>query len=70
MSFAAAATPVLTQVLNPLEASLIGFNTNPYFIGITMLLLNLGGRFLAMEVTKEQEKFYYEDWNGSLLSMC
>ena len=67
MSFAAAATPVLTQVLNPLEASLIGFNTNPYFIGITMLLLNLGGRFLAMEVTKEQEKFFQHTWVRAVL---
>lgn len=32
-------------------------NSNPYFIGIMMLLLNLGGRFLSLEVTKGQEKF-------------
>lgn len=32
-------------------------NTNPYFIGLMMLLLNLGGRFLSLEITKEQEKF-------------
>lgn len=31
-------------------------NTNPYFIGVMMLLLNLGGRFLSLEITKEQEK--------------
>ena len=41
----AAAAPVL-EAFNPLEASIAAFNTNPYFIGITMLLLNLGGRFL------------------------
>lgn len=64
MSFAgaAASAPVLTHLLNPLEAGLTAFNTNPYFIGITMLLLNLGGRFLAMEVTKEQEKFFQNTW--------
>ena len=32
-------------------------NSNPYFIGIMMLLLNLGGRFLSLEVSKGQEKF-------------
>jgi len=31
-------------------------NSNPYFIGIMMLLLNLGGRFLSLEVSKGQEK--------------
>lgn len=32
-------------------------NSNPYFIGIMMLLLNIGGRFLSLEVSKGQEKF-------------
>ncbi len=60
---ASAATAVeAVQALNPIEALLLGFNTNPYFIGLMMLLLNLGGRFLAMEVTKEQEKFFQNPW--------
>ena len=57
MSFVGSVATTI-PVLNPLEASLVSFNTNPYFIGLTMLLLNLGGRFLAMEVTKDQEKFF------------
>jgi hypothetical protein len=56
---AAAAT---LEALNPLESIISGFNTNPYFIGTMMLLLNLGGRFLAMEVSKEQEKFFSNPW--------
>jgi len=44
--------------LGPVDALLATFNTNPYFIGLMMLLLNLGGRFLAMEVTKGQEAFF------------
>jgi hypothetical protein len=32
-------------------------NSNPYFIGVMMLILNLGGRFLSLEVSKGQEKF-------------
>jgi hypothetical protein len=63
---AAAAAPVL-EAFNPLEVSIAAFNTNPYFIGITMLLLNLGGRFLAMEITKEQEKFFQQTWVRGLL---
>lgn len=57
---AAAATTI--EALNPLETIISGFNTNPYFIGSMMLLLNLGGRFLAMEVSKEQEKFFSNPW--------
>ena len=43
--------------LGPLDSLLGAFNTNPYFIGLMMLILNLGGRFLAMEITKGQEYF-------------
>lgn len=58
---AAAALPAqalaAAQVMNPLDVLMAGINSNPYFIGIMMLLLNLGGRFLALEISKEQEKF-------------
>ena len=47
---------------NPLEAVIAGINTNPYFIGLMMLLLNLGGRFLGLEITKEQERFFQHPW--------
>ena len=43
--------------LNPLDSFLQIFNSNPYFIGIMMLILNLGGRFISLEVTKKQEQF-------------
>jgi hypothetical protein len=46
-----------TVVMNPLDVLMTSINTNPYFIGLMMLLLNLGGRFLALEISKEQEKF-------------
>ena len=39
-----------------LSASILT-NSNPYFIGLMMIILNLGGRFLAMEITKGQEQF-------------
>lgn len=50
------ATSSVAQIA-PIDSLLTVFNTNPYFIGIMMLVLNLGGRFIALEVTKEQEKF-------------
>ena len=43
--------------MNPMDILMASVNTNPYFIGIMMLLLNLGGRFLSLEITKDQEKF-------------
>ena len=55
-----AAIPAVAQqlaVVNPLDVLMTTINTNPYFIGIMMLLLNLGGRFLSLEISKEQEKF-------------
>jgi hypothetical protein len=42
-------------------------NTNPYFIGMFMLLLNLGGRFLSLELTKKQEAFLQAQWVRPLI---
>ncbi len=58
MGFATAA-PV---VINPIEQIFLSLNTNPYFIGLMMLLLNLGGRFIGMEISKEQEKVFTHPW--------
>lgn len=49
-------------VSSPLDAFLQIFNTNPYFIGVMMLILNLGGRFISLEVTKKQEQFLQLPW--------
>jgi len=58
---AAAATAALS-VINPIEAFFNFLNTNPYFIGIMMLVLNLGGRFITLEITKQQELFLQHPW--------
>jgi hypothetical protein len=49
-------------IASPFEGFLHIFNTNPYFIGIMMLLLNLGGRFIGLEITKKQEQFLQHPW--------
>lgn len=46
---------IFDSVLNTL-------NTSPYFIGSMMLMMNLGARFLALEVTKGQEAFLSHQW--------
>jgi hypothetical protein len=42
-------------------------NSNPYFIGMMMLLLNLGGRFISMEMSQSQELFFQNPWVRRLL---
>jgi hypothetical protein len=37
-------------------------NTNTYLIGMSMILLNLGGRHLAPSLTAEQDKFFQNQW--------
>lgn len=53
--------------ISPLDTFLQIFNTNPYFIGIMMLVLNLGGRFISLEVTKKQEQFLQLPWIRRIL---
>jgi hypothetical protein len=53
--------------ISPVDAFLQIFNTNPYFIGIMMLILNLGGRFISLEVTKKQEQFLQLPWVRRIL---
>ena len=65
MSLPPAPIPALAATsvaINPLEHAFMAINTNPYFIGLMMLLLNLGGRFLGMEISKEQEKVFQNPW--------
>ena len=47
---------------NPIELTITSLNSNPYFIGSMMLLLNLGGRHLATGLTPEQDKFFQNTW--------
>ncbi len=64
MSLPPAPIPALNPsiAINPLEHAFMAINTNPYFIGLMMLLLNLGGRFLGMEISKEQERVFQNPW--------
>jgi hypothetical protein len=66
---AALSGQALTSIVSvsPLDTFLQIFNTNPYFIGIMMLILNLGGRFISLEVTKKQEQFLQLPWIRRIL---
>ena len=52
---------------NTVENIITSVNSNPYFIGSMMLLLNLGGRHLASGLTPEQDKFFQQPWFRRLL---
>jgi hypothetical protein len=49
-------------IQSPFEQTILGINSNPYFIGTMMLFLNLGGRFIALEMSKGQEQFFQNIW--------
>lgn len=51
-----------TVSLNPIENMVNSLNSNPYFIGSMMMLLNLGGRHLAIGLTPDQDKFFQHPW--------
>lgn len=52
----------LPAIMNPIEIFLSSFNTNTYFIGLMMLILNLGGRHLSTGLTPEQDKVFQHTW--------
>lgn len=47
---------------SPVDALLNLVNSNPFVIGTSMLMMNLGGRFLSMELTRGQETFLQHPW--------
>jgi hypothetical protein len=71
LPMAAAAGAPLSAIgpitLGPIDAAVLSLNSNPYFIGTMMLLLNLGGRFISMEMTRSQEQFFQNPWIRRLL---
>ena len=56
------AHPLTVAMASPIDAVLGLFNGNMYFIGLMMLILNLGGRFIPMEISKSQEMFLQHPW--------
>jgi hypothetical protein len=62
-----AAAVIVNGPMNPIEATFSTLNTNTYFIGLMMLVLNLGGRHLATSLTVEQDRFLQNPWFRRLL---
>lgn len=45
-----------------LDSTLAALGSNPYIIGLMMVIMNLGGRFLGMEVSRTQERWFQHPW--------
>uniref|UniRef100_A0A6C0AN72 Uncharacterized protein n=1 Tax=viral metagenome TaxID=1070528 RepID=A0A6C0AN72_9ZZZZ len=54
--------PAMPPPSGPFEASLTKIASSPYSLAVAIFLINLGGRFLPMEISKEQEKFLNQPW--------
>jgi hypothetical protein len=59
--------PPMMGGMDPLSSTIMWLQTNPYLVGMLMLLLNLGGRFLSLELTKKQEAFLQGTWIRPLI---
>ena len=54
--------PAMPPPSGPFEATLTKIASSPYALAVAIFLINLGGRFLPMEISKEQEKFLNQPW--------
>lgn len=54
--------PAMPPPSGPFEATLTKMASSPYSLAVAIFLINLGGRFLPMEISKEQEKFLNQPW--------
>lgn len=55
-----AVAPVMAQT--PTESLLGIINSNPFLIGSSMLMMNLGARYLPQELSRGQETFFQHPW--------
>jgi hypothetical protein len=73
--------PELTQQAPPLTAGFApqvdiitsivsALNGNPYMVALAYLFLNLSGRFLTMELTKQQESFLADKAIRPIILFC
>jgi hypothetical protein len=62
--------PPLPPPMDPFSNILAALNANPYLIGVFYIFLNLGGRFLTLELTKKQESFLSHAYVRPFILFC
>lgn len=46
------------------------FTTNPVFIGCVMMIMNLGGKYVMLEIPKGMEVFFQHPWVRKFTIFC
>jgi hypothetical protein len=54
--------PASAPPSGPFEDTITKIASSPYTMATAIFLINVGGRFLPMEISKEQEKFLNQPW--------
>lgn len=54
--------PTMSPPSGPFEATLTKIASSPYSLAVAIFLINLGGRFLPLEISRGQEKFLNQPW--------
>ena len=52
----------MNNILKKLDNALEFLNTNKYFTGIMMILLNIGSRYVAMDLSETQQRILSSVW--------
>jgi hypothetical protein len=58
---------MLAHLLTFLHKSLLSLNTNKFFAGIVMLILNLGSKFISVKFSENQEEYLRNNVGRQLL---
>ena len=67
---AAGATVAATAAVDPI-AQLVGFiSSSPWIAGLCYVIVNLGGKHIAMNLTPEQEKMLGSVWIRPIIIFC
>lgn len=54
-------------MLNEIHKSIMALNSNSYFAGLIMLMLNVGSKYVTIELSKTQEQFIKNKFGRQLL---
>jgi hypothetical protein len=66
----AVAATAATAAIDPIAQTIGYLSANPWLAGICYVILNLGGKHIAMNLTPEQEKFMGSLWIRPLIIFC
>jgi hypothetical protein len=66
----AAAATAVTAAVDPITQTIGYLSSNPWLAGICYVILNLGGKHIAMNLTPEQEKMLGSLWIRPIIIFC